>query len=144
MKIENAESLAKFLEDWDYGKDYFEEDIIRNYIIDCEIHINGDSWDYDASNIPDSVIEKQMRTIKYEDTNGIDDLDVDIRNLFDEEIEEVCKAIRNNKDVIDALLKSNPTTSEKLMEIVNAPADGEYTYEIWTKIENVLGLEHSY
>lgn len=144
MKIENAEQLAKYLEDWDYGEDCFADEIIRNHVIDSEIHLNGESWDYDADNIPESYIEKLTVDFKYEDTNGIDDLDDNIRELFDEEIYEVCTAIRNNKDKVDSIIKSSPTTSKELMQVVDAPKDGEYTYEIWTKIEKVLELAHSY
>lgn len=143
MKIENAEQLAKYLEDWDYGEDCFADEIIRNYVIDNEIHTNGESWDYDADNIPDSYIEKLTKDFNYEDTNGIDDLDDNIRETFDEEIEEVCTAIRNNKDKVDSIIKANPTTSKELMQVIDAPKDGEYTYEIWTKIEKVLELAHS-
>lgn len=144
MKIENAEQLAKYLEDWDYGEDCFADEIIRNHVIDSEIHLNGESWDYDADNIPEPYIEKLTADFKYEDTNGIDDLDDNIRELFDEEIYEVCNAIRNNKDKVDSIIKSSPTTSKELMQVVDAPKDGEYTYEIWTKIEKVLELAHSY
>ena len=136
-KIENAEQLIKYLNNWDYGKTCFEDTIIYNYVINCEIHGDFEEWDYDVDNIPDSYIESKVEQYSYEDTNGIDELDPIIVERFDSDIEDFINAIKNHITEVNTFIKNKSDDIDKLSKLLENPGKN-YSDEILNEIINII------
>lgn len=137
IKIENSDQLIKYLENWDYGKTYFEDDIIKHYAAQLvyKEYREGKFSDFDNKEniiyIDDHKIMNYIDSnrITYEDTNGLNDLSYIIKNEFDENIKSFIVAIKSHSSSVDNFISNNSKNIDDLYNILDCP-DGCYIEEI--------------
>lgn len=133
-RIENAKEMVNYLKSWDYAETYYSDEVIEAYAIACELEENGEKWDFDSDNIPDSYLD--LESISYEDTNGLDDLRDDIREPFDADIDSFCTAIVNNEADVNNMLKSK-FNADNFWEAIGKPGEN-YVSEILDELTKVI------
>ena len=133
-RIENAKEMVNYLKSWDYAETYYSDEVIEAYAIACELEENGEKWDFDSDNIPDSYLD--LDSISYEDTNGLDDLRDDIREPFDADIDSFCTAIVNNEADVNNTLKSK-FNADNFWEVIGKPGEN-YVSEILDELTKVI------
>lgn len=130
MRITNGSELRDWLYD-DAAYDYYEDEIIRGYSINCGVH---DGRDFDEDE--DYEVDE---SISLEDTNGIDDLDEETRSEYDDTVDPIIKLVEANIDLCTEHIK-NRTIRKYLEDNVQLGDDGSSSFfdYILDRIDNII------
>jgi len=137
MKITTGEELRTWLEE-DGAYDYYEDDIIKGYIITCAV-LGG--HEFDDRDEMDTYAEGYMaaKDISLEDTNGVEDLTDELSQEFYDTIDPITEFVDDHINECTEHIKDKTITKylSDNVELGDCGSDDYFDY-ILDRIDSLI------